>query len=168
MKIGIVSDSHGLVQEIKAIYQRHQHEVELWIHCGDSELFPDSLQPFVAVKGNCDLGPFPKEEKIETPLGVIFVTHGHHYQVKSTLMPLKYRSEEVGAKVVCFGHTHVAMTEKVDDVLFINPGSIKKPRIRVEKTYCILDWEEQKMSVRFFDLEGRELTDMFQQYPVHT
>lgn len=166
MKIGIVSDSHSLVRELNDLQKRHEKEVSMWIHCGDSELEKTQLESFHVVKGNCDFVDFPKEQCITPPFGQIFVTHGHHYQVKSSLIPLKYKSQEVNAKVVCFGHTHVAMAELVEDVLFINPGSIQKPRIRVEKTYCILNWDETGFSVHFYDITGQEMIDMQRTYHI--
>jgi len=56
MAILIVSDSHGLVDELLMIVERHQHEVNTFIHCGDSELSINhpALTAYHVVKGNCD------------------------------------------------------------------------------------------------------------------
>ena len=56
------------------------------------------------------------------------VTHGHLFNVKSGLMKLRYKALEQNANIVCFGHSHILGIEKVDDILFINPGSIRFPR----------------------------------------
>ena len=50
MKIGIVSDSHSLVRELNDLQKRHEKEVSMWIHCGDSELEKTQLESFHVVK----------------------------------------------------------------------------------------------------------------------
>ena len=39
--------------------------------------------------------------------------------------------------------------------LFINPGSILLPRQRVEKTFSLLEMDENQMEVRFETLDGQ-------------
>ncbi|WP_027409508.1 metallophosphoesterase family protein [Anoxybacteroides tepidamans] len=163
MKVLIVSDSHGLTKELMEIKKRHAHEVDALIHCGDSEL-PSGcveLASFLYVRGNCDVdSSFPKE-RIEDISGVrFFITHGHLYNVKMTLMNLYYRAQEVGAKVVCFGHSHLALAEMIDGILFINPGSILLPRLRKEKTYALLHIDSGQATVQFYDISGQEVTDL--------
>ena len=36
MKIVVVSDSHADVKSLKLIRERHLHDADLFIHCGDS------------------------------------------------------------------------------------------------------------------------------------
>lgn len=160
-KILIVSDSHLLTEELATIQQRHQ--VTHKIHCGDSELLNTDpvLQDFITVEGNCDL---PGEYNVEEILTVddlsIYVTHGHLYQVKTNLLPLTYRAAEVAANIVCFGHSHIAGVEKIDGRIYINPGSIRSPRRRQEKTYVILSWNNHKIHVQFYDLDGNVVNDL--------
>ncbi|WP_186576233.1 metallophosphoesterase [Aquibacillus kalidii] len=163
-KVLIMSDSHGLSEEVSQIKQRHQDEVDQLIHCGDSELEMDAteLEGFEKVAGNCDMDSrFPDESNFSVGNLTFFVTHGHLFQVKSTLMPISYRADELGAKVVCFGHSHIAGAEKVNDKLFINPGSIRLPRARKERTYAILSWETNKdVKVEFYDVNGEQVIDL--------
>lgn len=163
-KVLVVSDSHGLTKELEVIRERHLDEVDLMIHCGDSELPEDhnAINGYLTVLGNCDFsGGYP----LETTTGVsgrkIFITHGHRYSVKSSLMTLKYKAEEVGADIACFGHSHILGAEVIDGTLFLNPGSIRLPRGRLEKTYVILDLLEDKIIMKVYELSGRELTDLF-------
>ena len=53
MKVLIVSDSHGLTEELEKLIEKHQGEVEFFIHCGDSELEPDdpAIKNYVALSG---------------------------------------------------------------------------------------------------------------------
>lgn len=163
-KVLILSDSHGLTNELFTIKSRHGREVDYMLHCGDSELDANAkeLDSFLKVKGNCDFDSHFSEEIDFSVDGLTFFgVHGHLHKVKSSLIPLSYRAQEVGAQVVCFGHTRMAGAEKVGDQLFINPGSIRLPRGRNEKTYAIVTWKESNdVTVDFFDLEGNLVEDL--------
>ncbi|PFO10228.1 YfcE family phosphodiesterase [Bacillus sp. AFS076308] len=166
-KVLIISDSHGLTKELEIIRERHLSEVDLMIHCGDSQLMPTdkSISGYLTVMGNCDFGAeYPLETTTEVAGRKFFITHGHRYSVKSTLMNLKYKAEEVHANIVCFGHSHVLGAEVVGGTLFINPGSIRLPRERLEKTYVILDLQSDKINMSVFESSGRELTKLAQEF----
>ncbi|MDP4164710.1 MAG: metallophosphoesterase [Bacillota bacterium] len=166
-KVLIVSDSHGLDEELQIIKKRHEAEVDLMIHCGDSEL-PESfyaMQGFTTVKGNCDFETkFPDEKTVELAGRIIFITHGHHYSVKNTLMNLDYRAKELNADIVCFGHSHVLRAELVDGTLFINPGSIRLPRKRLEKTYVLLEIAGDTINMRVFDTDSGEIPELAREF----
>ncbi len=159
-----MSDSHGWSQEVNTIRQRYVGKVDQMIHCGDSELEMDApgLQDFMKVAGNCDMDArFPDEVDFSVGDLTFFVTHGHLFRVKSTLMPLSYRADELDAQVICFGHSHIAGAERVENKLFINPGSIRLPRVRPEGTYAILSWETKaEITVEFFDFSGNKINDL--------
>ncbi|ASN05077.1 metallophosphoesterase [Virgibacillus necropolis] len=161
-----VSDSHGLTKELTQI--KDQVNVDLMIHCGDSELDLDAeqLDGFVKVSGNCDYDSrFPNEQTIEIGDLNFFVTHGHLHQVKSGLTTLSYRAEELGARVIGFGHTHVAGAEKVQNQLFINPGSIRLPRRIQVQTYAIMEWATpDDICISFYTPEG----DIVEELTYHT
>lgn len=161
-RVLITSDSHGLTEELNKI--KAKHSVDLSIHCGDSELDFDApeLSAFYKVGGNCDYDArYPDQEVLDLNGIRLFVTHGHLHQVKGSLTNLSYAAEEQGAKVVCFGHTHIAGAEKIGDQLFINPGSIRMPRNRIEKTYAILSWGSPgQVQVDFYTLEGGKVEEM--------
>lgn len=162
MKVLIVSDSHGDTNSLVKIKERHKEEVEAIIHCGDSELQLDheALLNMHVVRGNCDFAPFPNEVVQNIGPFRFYITHGHLYSVKSTLMKLKYRAIESSANIVCFGHSHIAGAEMVDGILFINPGSIRLPRMRKEKTYVILKLANGQAKVDFYDENGDLLKHM--------
>ncbi|AZU63535.1 metallophosphoesterase family protein [Neobacillus mesonae] len=161
-KVLIVSDSHGLTKELEFIRERHLQEVDLMIHCGDSQLMPDNkaITGYFTVAGNCDFGSFPEELISDVAGKKFFITHGHRYSVKSSLMPLKYKAQEVSADIVCFGHSHVLGAEVVDGTLFVNPGSIRLPRGRSEKTYVILDLLDNRIKMSVYESNGREIAGL--------
>jgi uncharacterized protein len=168
-KILIVSDSHGSTELLNEIKEKHASEVDQMIHCGDSELSEDneSISGFTAVKGNCDFyGNFPEEALVEVDGYKILVVHGHLYSVKSSLLSLSYRAEETGANIVCFGHSHLLGAEKIQEVLFINPGSIMLPRGRRERTYVILELKDGKAVLQVYDFDSGEMGSLTQEFSV--
>ena len=40
--------------------------------------------------------------------------------------------------VVVFGHTHIPTYKTIDDIIFINPGSLAYPRGKSDKSFGIL------------------------------
>lgn len=169
-KVLIVSDSHGSTEVLEGIEKLHGNDVDLMIHCGDSELSESdaAIVNFSSVKGNCDFyGNFPDDDTHVVNGVKIFVTHGHLYSVKSTLVNLYYKAKELQADIVCFGHSHLLGAEMVDDVLFINPGSIRLPRSRTEKSYAILELENEKAILRIYDYGNGELTELRQEFSLH-
>ncbi|MGY6212529.1 metallophosphoesterase [Cytobacillus firmus] len=166
MKVLIVSDSHGLTSELSQIREIHP-DMDVMIHCGDSELQADdeSLKGYAAVRGNCDFDADFPEDRIEEAGGFrIFVTHGHKYSVKSTLMNLSYRARELKADIVCFGHSHSLGAEMSEGILFINPGSIRLPRGRNERTYVILENRGKDVTLDVYDFSNGKIPDLTQKF----
>lgn len=167
MKLLIVSDSHGLVEQLQSIIKRHKDEVQKIIHCGDSELDvnEDVLKNVMIVKGNCDWhNQFPNEELIQIGNEKLYITHGHLYNVKMSYVPLSYRAEEVGATIVCFGHSHVATAFMENNIIYINPGSIHYPRKIKAKTYVICEVVDDEVQVHFYDLSGNSLQTLAKKF----
>ncbi|GKU81489.1 metallophosphoesterase family protein [Niallia sp. NCCP-28] len=168
MKVLIVSDSHGLANELKELKKRHKGEVDLFLHCGDSELAANeaAIEGYKSVRGNCDYEEKYPNELIEEALDAkIFLTHGHLYGVKSSVNNLLYRAKEVGANIVCFGHSHYLGMELIDGILFINPGSLRLPRGRIEKTYVILTIGQQKYKTEVYDYAQGKLPNLTTEFP---
>lgn len=130
MKLLILSDTHGNYPlAIRALEEAGQ--VDQVIHLGDEiedarmiELITG--RPLIKVAGNCDLGSEESREISVTFGGKsLFVTHGDRYLVKSGLASLRKKAADAGAEIVLYGHTHVAAIEKIDGMLFINPGCLR-------------------------------------------
>ena len=168
MKVLIVSDSHGLTTVLEKLKDKHQDEVDHFIHCGDSELKGDdpAIVPFVAVRGNCDIDErFPEEIVKKVGNRTLLITHGHRYSVKTNLMALSYRAKEVDADIACFGHSHQLGAEMVHGTLYINPGSIRLPRGRRERTYVILTILESAYQLNVYDVDRGEIKELTQLFP---
>lgn len=132
MRILVFSDSHGSVETMTYITatEHPDHIIHLGDHVRDAdrlaERFPDIFVTRVA--GNCDHLTMCSEYLVREFCGVrFFLTHGHAHGVKSGLLRLAYASMEAEADVALFGHTHRALHEVRDGIVFFNPGSCSTP-----------------------------------------
>lgn len=157
LRVGVISDTHGsLSTAVKAIQQ--MGAIEALIHAGD--LYTDALSlnqmlkvPVYAVTGNCDAPHQGPEELIITLGGYkIFITHGHFYRAKSTLQLLCYRSQELEAQVVVFGHTHVPINIWEDNLCLFNPGSTSRPPSGIQPGYGVLDLRKEEIKGELYSL----------------
>ena len=129
MKILVVSDSHGYLDYIHRAIAIEQPD--RLIHLGDHSRDADQIKndfptlPIVVVKGNCDFYDpcTPECADLSYRDVKIFATHGHMYNVKSSLLRLYMAAKEKAVHVALFGHTHCAMCEMNNDVWLMNPGS---------------------------------------------
>lgn len=161
-KVLILSDSHGLTNEILEIKERHQ--IQHMIHCGDSELEMDHpvLENIINVRGNCDFdAKLQYVERFDIGGLRFFITHGHLYDVGIHLQSLHDDASGNNAQVVCYGHTHVPGAKKIGDILFLNPGSIRLPRQRNEKSYAIMEWESiDQIHINFYTNTGEKIDEL--------
>ena len=112
---------------VRAVRQQQPDAV---FHLGDCERdtqrlekeFPDL--PLYRVCGNCDREPVYPEVLQCTLDGVkFFCTHGDRYGVKYTLDALLNAAYFAGADIVLFGHTHRALSEMMQGLYVVNPGT---------------------------------------------
>ncbi len=153
MQLLIMSDTHGDKSIISKVISYYP-DADVCIHCGDSELAygDETLTDFYYVHGNCDRNSqFAEEQIIKAENRIIYVTHGHLYNVKSTLMPLSYRAQEVNADIVCFGHSHLLGAEMIGSTLFLNPGSLSAPRGRKDKSFMVVEINGENVIVNCLD-----------------
>lgn len=121
MEIGVISDTHGLVrpEALSALAGS-----ELILHAGDIgstavlEIL-GRIAPVAAVRGNCDRGLWarglPDTEVVEAGGRLIYILHD--------LKELDLDPAAAGFRVVISGHTHKALVEERNGVLYLNPGS---------------------------------------------
>ncbi|MDR9755631.1 MAG: metallophosphoesterase [Thermacetogeniaceae bacterium] len=157
MRIGILSDSHGKLEKAEKALQE-MGNIELLLHAGDYR--KDALMlgsahgiEVKSVIGNCDrfaLGP--AEELMEINSYKIYLTHGHLFGVKYSLDRLKKQAERLGADIVIYGHTHVSHQEKMNGILFLNPGSITWPLIPGRHSYAVLEVDPSGYSCEICEL----------------
>lgn len=156
-----MSDTHSDRAVITQVVNQNP-DVNAIFHCGDSELAytASELQKAYKVRGNCDHDVnFPTEVEEEIEGKRIFMTHGHLFNVKSSLTALSYRAREVQADAVLFGHSHVLGVELVDGILYVNPGSLLLPRGRKEKSYAVIENIENGWHVIFYTEEKNVIAE---------
>lgn len=155
MKLLIVSDNHGEEDILYDLVYAFKDQVDAFIHCGDSNLTPDNpiWQEMETVAGNTDYYPdFPNELLLEYDQTRVYVSHGHREGVNYGFQELALKAKNLGAQIACFGHIHRPVSEKIEGVWCVNPGSISQPRGEIqERLFLILDLEDDQISFTYYD-----------------
>jgi hypothetical protein len=150
MKIGVISDTHGLVRpEAIAALQG----TDLILHAGDigSATVLDALNelaPVVAIRGNNDKGDWaeniPETQEIEMANVSIYMLHD--------LKQLDFDPGDRDIRVVISGHSHKPLMQERDGVLYLNPGSAGRRRFKLPITVAALQIKNQQPSAEIVDL----------------
>lgn len=126
----VLSDSHGYSSRLGSLLMKAESMGPLngVLHLGDgySDLdgYALALPSLFRVRGNCDFCCPGDKELVFSCFGApLLMTHGHLYQVKSTLSLLTDRAREAGVKAALFGHTHEPYNEDAGGLLLLNPGA---------------------------------------------
>jgi len=132
MRIGILSDTHltNITEDFKKTIEKIFKDVDMLIHAGDMTgmgIF-DYLSNWElrAVRGNMDdfeLYDVLPEKRIENVMGKsIGIIHGSG---SPKGIEDRVLSEFRNVDVIIFGHSHVPLEMKKNDVLLFNPGSYR-------------------------------------------
>ena len=73
MKILIASDSHRNDEILYQLVSEYPN-MDLYLHAGDSQSFPEGIYPFDSCQGNCDSYPFDEKRLLRTEAGNIRYT----------------------------------------------------------------------------------------------
>jgi putative phosphoesterase len=156
MKIGIISDTHGLLRaQVFDVFAGVEHI----LHAGDvgddgilTEL--EAIAPVTAVWGNVDgwelRGRVPEVARVE--LGGVAVVMLHGMQLGSPT-PEKAAAAHPDAGLVVFGHSHRPLIRQVGSVLAVNPGSAGPRRFKDPVTVALAELEEGRVTARLVDLD---------------
>ena len=130
MQILCISDSHGAAGAVLDVLYDNptaKHVFFLGDGLNDiTDIFPIfNDRTFYTVLGNCDFNPFYKlSDTAVLENKKIFYTHGHIFNVKNSLLPLKKEADKINADIILYGHTHTAGYEFYGTRLILCPGSI--------------------------------------------
>ena len=136
MRVGIISDTHGLLRP-EAI--RHLAGTDHIIHAGDigaSEVI-DGLRriaPTTAIRGNIDVGEWAKDY----PDSELVVLGGRSLYVLHNLKEIKLDPAASGFDVIISGHSHRPKIEPKNGVLYVNPGSAGPRRFKLPIAVAII------------------------------
>ena len=161
MKLFFMSDIHGSLKYAKLgidvfIKENADYMVILGdvLYHGPRNPLPEEYNPkevanlinkyknkIIGVRGNCDadvdhmLLEYPCMMDYNVILADnkrVFITHGHIYNEKNRLNMAE-------GDVLIYGHTHIPVAKKENDIYIINPGSISYPKENNPHSYGILE-----------------------------
>lgn len=144
MKIGIISDTHGIYRTDWTAYLK---DCDLLIHAGDinTEKCYETIKelgiPLYAVRGNCDHGGWAEKlpEFLSVPIeGKIFYIIHNRNDLPFDL---------TDADFVIFGHSHCYTYYERFGKVFLNPGSAGQPR-GDSRSLVILELKEDRYEVK--------------------
>jgi uncharacterized protein len=140
VKIGVISDTHGLLRpEVAPALEG----VERILHLGDvgDAAILESLKriaPVTAIRGNIDrTGPCSKLPETE-----VMLLEGQYIYMLHDLIALHLDPAAAKFAAVLSGHTHKARIEWRKGVLYFNPGSCGPRRFDLHVTLGLLDIEK--------------------------
>ena len=149
-KIGIISDTHGLVRKEAIMALKG---CEMIIHVGDvgrPEVIDELklIAPVIAVRGNVDRGIWAEE----LPLTEVVQIENVNIWVIHDISTLDIDPKAAGINVVIYGHSHKMKKEYLDDVLYVNPGSAGPRRFDYPVSLALMKIDEDTIDVKFIDL----------------
>ena len=150
MKIGLISDTHGLLrpEALQALAG-----VEEIIHAGDigsPEVIQrlSALAPVQAVRGNNDRGPWAEKR----PLRLLLTRGGIRIHVLHDVNELAVEREENAFEVAIAGHSHKPGVSERGRILLVNPGSAGPRRFKLPVTIGYLNITGGSASAEIRDL----------------
>jgi hypothetical protein len=155
MRIGLISDTHGL---LRPEVLEHFQGLDLILHAGDvgdPVILADlgALAPTRAVFGNTDgfglRALAPARVELELAGWKLLVTHGHELGMPK---PKSLVRTYQGSDIIVYGHTHKPLIEQLDGVLVINPGAAGPGRFDLMPSVALLELGPATRQVRHIAL----------------
>lgn len=141
MKIGLISDTHGLLRP--EVFDYFQGVAQVF-HAGDVGPYElivelETIAPVVAVFGNTDgfdvRQRLPAVAQLEIDGRRVVVTHGHEL---GSPTPARLAAAYPHADIVVYGHTHRPLVERAGRTLVVNPGGAGAPRFALPPSIALL------------------------------
>jgi putative phosphoesterase len=140
MRIGVISDTHGLLRP-EAV--RELRGVDHILHAGDVgklEILErlGEIASVTAIRGNIDVSGacarLPAEQTVELAGRRIHLIHN--------VADLRFAPRVEEIDVVIFGHSHKPGIEMKDGVLYLNPGSAGPRRFKLPISVAMMSVDE--------------------------
>jgi uncharacterized protein len=150
-RIGIISDTHGL---LRPEAERRLAGVDHIVHAGDigRPEIVDALRkiaPVTAIRGNVDTGEWAREyadtELVRLAGKSIYILHD-----LNTL----HIDPRADTDVIVSGHSHVPKIQRIDGILYLNPGSAGPRRFRLPITLATLEVTPDGLRPEIHDLDA--------------
>ena len=152
MRIGIISDTHGLLRP-EAV--ERLAGVDHILHAGDIGR-PDVIEnlrkiaPTTAVRGNVDQDAWAATY----PLTARVTLGGRCFHVLHNFAELDIDPAAAGIDVIVSGHSHRPRIEAIDGVLYLNPGSAGPRRFSLPIALATLKLSGEQMQPCILDIVG--------------
>ena len=141
MKVGVISDTHGLLRpEALAALK----EVEHILHAGDVGDFAildrlRAIAPITAIRGNIDAwgacAELPATDFVELNGKIFYLVH--------SVKDLDINPVVAGVAVVVSGHSHRPSIEERNGIFYLNPGSAGPRRFDLPVSIALIDVGEE-------------------------
>jgi uncharacterized protein len=154
-KLGIISDTHGLLRPEAVLFLRGCNHILHGGDIGNGGILEQlaAIAPTTVVRGNNDKGAWaevlPETECFEFSGIYVYAIH--------ELSHLDIDPSAAGIRVVVSGHSHKPGIEQRDGVLFINPGSAGPRRFKLPISVAELLVEGTALSARIVEL-GKQVS----------
>ena len=150
MRIGIISDTHGLLRP-EAIKQLAG--ADHIIHAGDigaPEVIEGlrNIAPTTAIRGNIDVAEWSKDY----PDTELVVLGGRALYVLHNLKEIQFDPAASGFDVVVSGHSHRPRIQTNNGVLYVNPGSAGPRRFKLPIAIAILTLSDRAILPRILEI----------------
>ncbi len=151
MRIGLISDTHGLLRPQALDFLRGSDHI---LHAGDivgADLLDQlaGLAPLTAVRGNNDHGDWA----MALPGCVTLTLGGIVIHMLHDLKELAIDPTAEGVRVVVTGHSHKPACEERGGVLYVNPGAAGRRRFTLPVSVGELLVHGGRVDVRLVTLD---------------
>lgn len=131
----------------------------------DTEGLVDALNHFngdlLAVKGNVDAlvddwvlpYPLPEYSVVVNNGQRIVIYHGYQHETEAKRVEF---AQKFGADILIFGHTHIPLVKKKEDIILLNPGSTSLPKQEPPQSTLAVISEEK---IEIIALDDKEVID---------
>ncbi len=184
MKYLVISDIHGVAENLKTVLDSFKNEFDVILCCGDflyhgprngvpegydpkqtMDLLESVKEQIIGVRGNCDgevdqmVLNFPLMAENQT----LPVKQGNSVKKVFIHHGHKYSKEEIvrlvpAGSIIVSGHTHVCVLEQQDDYIWFNPGSVSLPKCDEGKTCGLITVENSgKTTMELCSITGEIL-----------
>jgi len=147
MKIGVISDTHGLLRdEALAALQGVEHILHAG-DVGDAAILDElrAIAPVTAIRGNVDThgacALLPATEMVSLAGISFYLVHSVH--------DLDLNASAAGVRCVVSGHSHMPLIEERRGVMYLNPGSAGPRRFALPVTvaHVFIDGEAMRAEI---------------------
>jgi uncharacterized protein len=150
MKVGVISDTHGMLRGAAIEKLRG---CDLIVHAGDvgNPQILEKLRkigPVYTVRGNVD----QEEWADQLPTTEIVEVGGVSLYVLHNLAELDLVPGAAGFQAVIFGHSHLPSIEWRSGVLYLNPGSAGPRRFNRPVSMALLEIKEGQLHPQLIEL----------------